>query len=211
MTSDRTRWTLLATAGVAGAGVAFAARRRRHQPERRDGWYVVHRGVTVDRPVDAVIGFWSDPERLGTALGATATLRQLDGNRWECTAVEPDGDGTQWRAGITVEEPGQLSWRVVDGPVPQEGRIRLVDAPQGRGTEIRIELRYRYGGPVGRMFGLVTGREPDLRLRDVLRRVKALVECGQVLDTRHDPSGRGPVQEWFTDAVRGKLTTGGRA
>ena len=88
--------------------------------------------------------------------------------------------------------------------------LELTDAPQGRGTEIRAELRYR-SGPVRRVFGLIGGDEPDLGLRDALRRVKSLVECGQVMDTRDDPSGRGPVQERVTDTVREKLMTGGRA
>ena len=71
-------------------------------------------------------------------------------------------------------------------------------------------MRYR-SGPVRRLAGLVGGDEPDLALRDALRRVKALIECGQVVDTRDDPSGRSPAQEKSTDKVRETLMTGGRA
>ncbi|MFI6237351.1 cyclase [Micromonospora sp. NPDC050784] len=212
MTNNGTRWALLGvTAATAvGVGRAAARRRRRHQPERQDGWYVVRRGVTVDRSRDEVIGFWTDRERLDRALAGWATLQQLDERRWQCVARDRADGETQWRAEITVEGAGTLRWRVEDGPMPQLGRIELAEAPLGRGTEIRAELRYR-SGPVRRLAGLVGGDEPDLALRDALRRVKALIECGQVVDTRDDPSGRSPGQEKATDKVRETLMTGGRA
>ena len=161
MTNNGTRWAVLGVTAVTAVGVgrAVARRRHRHQPERQDGWYVVRRGVTVDRPRDEVIGFWTDRERLDRALAGWATLEQLDDRRWRCVARDRAGGDTEWRAEITVDGPGTLRWRVEDGPVPQEGRIELADAPQGRGTEIRAELRYR-SGPLRRVFGLIGGRRP---------------------------------------------------
>ncbi|MFC4144889.1 cyclase [Micromonospora mangrovi] len=211
MTSNGTRWAVagVATATAVGVGRVVARRRHRHQPDRTGGWYVVHRAITVDRPVDAVIGFWTDRERLDRALAEWATLEQLDDNRWRCVASDPAGGGTEWRAELTVDGPGRFSWRVTDGPVAQQGRVELVPAPQDRGTEIRAELRWR-SGPVRRTLGLTTGRDPDLGLRTALRRIKSLIETGQVIDTRHDPSGRSPAQEKATDKVREKLMTGGR-
>ncbi|SCF47034.1 cyclase [Micromonospora mirobrigensis] len=211
MTSNGTRWALTGAATVTALGVGrvVARRRRRHQPEREGGWYVVNRGITVDRPVDAVIGFWTDRERLDRALAEWATLEQLADNRWRCVARDPAGGGTEWRAEITVDGPRRLSWRVTDGPA-QEGHVELVPAPQDRGTEIRAELRWR-SGPVRRALGLTTGSDPDLGLRDALRRIKSLIECGQMIDTRRDPSGRSPAQEKATDKVREKLMSGGRA
>ncbi|SCL17547.1 hypothetical protein GA0070616_1301 [Micromonospora nigra] len=211
MASNATRWTLLGatTVAVVGVGRVVAQRRRRHQPQRQDGWYVVRRGVTVDRPVAAVVGFWTDQARLDRALAEWATLEQIDDERWRCVAVDPDDGDTEWRAEITVTGPGRLSWRV-SGGVEQRGTVELVPAPQGRGTEIRAELRYR-SGRLRRAFGLAAGHEPDLALRTTLRRIKALIECGQVIATRHDPSGRGRAKEKATDSVRERLTTGGRA
>lgn len=211
MTSNGTRWALVGAATVTAVGVGrvVARRRRRHQPEREDGWYVVHRGITVDRPIDAVIGFWTDRERLDRGLAEWATLEQLDDNRWRCVASDPGGGGTEWRAEITVDGPRRLSWRVKDGPVDQRGRVELASAPQDRGTEIRAELRWR-SGPVRRVLGLASGHDPDLALRSALRRIKSLIETGQVLDTRHDPSGRDRKQEQATDKVRERLMVGGR-
>ncbi|TDB73041.1 cyclase [Micromonospora sp. KC723] len=213
MTSNGTRWALLGATTVTalGVGAMAARRRRRHQPDRQDGWYVVRRGITVDRPMDAVVGFWTDRERLDRALAGWATLDQLDDNRWRCVASDAAAGGSEWRAELTVTGPGRLSWRVDEGPVPQQGHVDLLPAPQDRGTEIRAELRYRIGGPLRRALGLTRGDDPDQGLRDALRRIKSLIECGQMIDTRRDPSGRDHRQEAVTDQLREKLTTGGRA
>lgn len=211
MASNGTRWALAGAAAVTvlGVGRVVARRRHRHQPDREDGWYVVHRGITVDRPRDAVIGFWTDRERLDRGLAEWATLERLDENRWRCVATDPAGGGTEWRAELTVEGPGRLSWRVTQGPIAQRGRVELVPAPQNRGTEIRAELAWR-SGRIRRLLGLTRGHDPDLALRSALRRIKSLIETGQVLDTRHDPSGRSPKQERATDRMREKLMVGGR-
>ncbi|WBB92228.1 cyclase [Verrucosispora sp. WMMC514] len=211
MRGNATRLALVGAATVTAVGVgrAVTRRRRRHRPHREDGWYVVRRAVTVDRPVAAVIGFWTERQRLDRALAEWAALEQIDGNRWRCVSRDPDTGDTEWRAEITVTGPGRLRWQVTGGP-EQQGTVELVPAPQGRGTEIRAELRYR-SGPLRRALGLAAGDEPDLRLRDTLRRVKSLIECGQLIDTRRDPSGRSRAQRRSTDEIRQRLTTGGRA
>src|SRR5688572_13255743 len=110
MRSNATRLAVVGAAAVTAVGVGRAVRRRRrrHQPHREDGWYVVRRGVTVDRPVEAVIGFWRERERLNRALAERATLEQIDGNRWRCVSRDPDSGDTEWQAEITVTGPGRL-------------------------------------------------------------------------------------------------------
>ena len=153
MTNNGTRWALLGvTAATAvGVGRAVARRRHRHQPERQDGWYVVRRGVTGgpapgrgDRLLDRPRTAGPRAGRVGHVAAARRAALAVRGPR-------PGRRGRpQWRAEITVEGAGTLRWRVEDGPVPQLGRIELTEAPQGRGTEIRAELRYR-SGPVRRL------------------------------------------------------------
>jgi uncharacterized membrane protein len=220
MTADRRGTWAAVTVGLAGAatvGVLATRRRRRHQPDRRDGWYEVSRGVTVDRPLGQVADFWRDAERLGAALGRPVRVEQVGEERWRVSTVQDaddPADGADWRAEVTVlASAHELRWTVDEGPVRQEGRLLLAAAPLDRGTELRAELRYRPAGPAApaRLLGLARGEDPDLRLRDALRRAKSLIECGTVVDTRDDPAGRGPVQSWLTDAARTRLTTGGRA
>ncbi|SCL38681.1 Uncharacterized membrane protein [Micromonospora rhizosphaerae] len=177
MASKGTKWAVAGGATVAAVGVGRLVARRRQQLERKDGWYVVHRGITVDRPVDEVIGFWTDRERLDRALAEWATLKQLDDNRFRCVARDRARGGTEWRAEITVDGPGRLSWRVIEGPIPQQGRIELVRAQQDGGTDIRAEMRWR-SDPARRALELTNGRDPARALQDALRRIKSLIESG---------------------------------
>jgi uncharacterized membrane protein len=180
-------------------------------PVRRDGGYVTVRGVTVKRPVDEVGTLWQDPTRLGVVLDRPVELERVDGRRWRCTVPDPAGDGAGWTVGIEAEDSGRsLRWRVEDGPVACDGRLDLAVAPGGRGTELRVRMHYPARGPLGRAAAKLGGDGPDQVLRTFLRRAKSVVECGQVVSTEHDPSGRGPLAERITDGIRELLAAGGR-
>ena len=161
-----------------GVGRMVARRRRPLQPSGQDGWYVVQRGITVDRPMDAVIGFWTDRERLDRALAEWATLEQLDDNRWRCVASDPAGGGTEWRAELTVDGPGRLSWRVTEGPVAAAGAGRA--GPRARRPGHRDPRPSCAGGPTRSAGCWAWTTRPTTRswaLRDTLRRIKSLVEA----------------------------------
>lgn len=208
------RLMMLAGAGVAGtiAGTATALlRRRRHNqwyPVREGDGYVTNRTVTVDRPAEQIIDFWSDADRLAIILERPVALSRVDESRWRAT-VSPTGPGVICHAEILSEESGRVVRWQLDGPAGHEGRLTLAPAPGGRGTELRVELRY----PQDRLdrAAAVFGRNnPDRMLRTALRRAKSLLECGVVVSTMDEPSARGPAQERLTRTIRETLTIGGR-
>ncbi|WP_117210767.1 SRPBCC family protein [Allorhizocola rhizosphaerae] len=185
-----------ATAAAAATAVVVTARTR----QRLSGPRVTMRSVTVDRPASVVYGFWRDLPGLARALDREATVEVVDDrvSRW---AVR----GGRLTVEITGEEPDRmLSWRVDDGIVPHTGRMDLIEAPGGRGTEMHVSLKYDLPG------GPITGDEPDSVLRTLLRRIKQLLECGIVTTTDGQPTGRGPLQERITRVVQHRLVTGGR-
>ena len=65
-------------------------------------------------------------------------------------------------------------------------------------------------GRAGAALATLTGDEPDQVLRTALRRVKQILDCGQIITTDGQPSGRGTVREKVTAFVDHKLATGGR-
>ena len=176
-------------AGAAGAGVAVAiaaraVRARRRGPVGPGGERTYLRGVTVNRPPAEVYAFWRDLPRLATVLD---------------------------RVSVVDEPERAIGWRSVDSPVPHEGRVEFRPAPGGRGTELRAGLSYRPpAGALGAAAARLTGDEPDLLLRDALRRVKQILECGEAIRVDGQPTGRGPVQERVTEAIRHTVATGGR-
>ena len=199
MTRNSARWEVAASAAAFVAGVGALGRAvtviaarlgRRHQPEREDGWYVVRRAVTVDRPLDEAASAWRDPRLLSQVAGERIRLESLDGRRW--TGLHDDG-AAAWRADITMDNTDHvLRWRSTGGSVPHEGEVWFVPAPLGRGTEVRVVLRWS-GSPAARIMDAAGGREPDQRMRDALRRFKSLLECGEVLEPGAGPSGVEPA------------------
>jgi uncharacterized membrane protein len=62
------------------------------------------------------------------------------------------------------------------------GWVKFVPAPGGRGTEVRVELRYDPpAGRLGRAVATVLGREPAQEIEGDLRRLKQVMEIGEVL------------------------------
>ena len=169
------------------------------------------RGVTVNRPPAEVYAFWRDLPRLATVLDRVS-VRQLSDDRSQWTVEGPFHRTVEYTAEIVVDEPERaIGWRSVDSPVPHEGRVEFRPAPGGRGTELRAGLSYRPpAGALGAAAARLTGDEPDLLLRDALRRVKQILECGEAIRVDGQPTGRGPVQERVTEAIRHTVATGGR-
>ena len=64
------------------------------------------------------------------------------------------------------------------------------DAPPGRGTYVRLLIRYKPpAGALGRAVAKVMQREPNVQARRDLRRFKQLMETGEV-PVNASPSGR---------------------
>lgn len=71
----------------------------------------------------------------------------------------------QWDAEIVDDTPGErIAWRCAPGAdVGNEGEVRFTDAPNGRGTELRVILKYDLpGGRPGR--GALPLRHPAHRV-----------------------------------------------
>ncbi|MFY1691244.1 cyclase [Plantactinospora sp. WMMB782] len=200
-------WLVLAAA--VGAGATLLARRRRESPPvRRNGGYRTLRAVTVDRSPESILQACRDPERLPTMLDCPVAIEERHGGR-HLTLRDPGG-AAGWTVEVEAESgTGPFTWRITEGPTAHEGRLELASAPGGRGTELRVELRYP-DSRLGHRVAVLRGSDPDQVLRTLLRRAKSVIEAGEVVSTMSEPSGREGVAERTTRAVREKLSTGGR-
>jgi uncharacterized membrane protein len=208
--AGRTRgWLTVAALGVVGAGAAVIAGRRGKDPQLvRDGErYRTVRVVTVEQPVSAVQDLVRNAEQLSVVVDQPVAVQPSDGQRWRVVADSADGSG--WIAEVSQAADGSIDWSVTGGPMAHDGHAEFAEAPGHRGTEIRVELTYPQGR-IRHQFATLTGQDPDQALRTTLRRAKSLIECGQVVSTMHEPSGRGPVAERATRGMREKLAIGGR-
>ena len=70
--------------------------------------------------------------------------------------------------------------------------MRFSDAPGGRGTEVHVTLEYDPpAGRLGRLVAKLFGEEPDVQVREDLRRFKAIMEAGEAPTNDVHAAGRG--------------------
>ena len=139
--------------------------------------------ITVNRPRDEVYRFWRDLQRLPQFMAHLESVTVHDGlSTWR--AKGPAGIPFEWDAEIVDDQPNEnLAWRSCAGSdVPNQGSVRFLDAPGGRGTEVRVELRYDPPtGALGKAIATMFGAEPGQAIAGDLRRFKQMLETGEVL------------------------------
>jgi uncharacterized membrane protein len=176
-------------AAVAG-GLAVGA-----TTARRVGARAVHvrRAVTINAPPREVYRFWRHLENLPRFLDHLEAVHVTDGRRSHWLARGPLGERVEWDAEIVEDREAEyIGWRALEGAeVANEGTVRFARAPGGRGTEVTASLRWTSpAGRVGAAVARLVGGAPDVIVREGLRRVKAIIEAGEIPTTAGQPSGR---------------------
>jgi uncharacterized membrane protein len=184
---------MAAVAGVTVPDVLESLRvgRDTYPSEERSDGIRVRAAVTIRQPRDEVYAFWRNLENFPTFMSHVESVAAQDGRtHWKVTA--PVGT-VEWDAEIVEERDGELiSWRAVPGSgVDNSGTVRFSDAPQGRGTEIRVELRYDPpAGGIGTVVAKLFGEDPEQQVKDDLRRLKQLLETGEIPVSEGSPEGQ---------------------
>jgi len=139
--------------------------------------------ITINRPRDEVYGFWRDLRNLPRFMDhlSTVEIRTEEESRW--VASGPGGRTLEWDARIINDQPGELiAWESLPGADLQSaGSVRFESAPGDRGTQLTLTLLYR--PPLGRLGALgakLLNRSPEHQLREDLRRLRQLLEAGEM-------------------------------
>lgn len=187
----------LVAAGLVASG-ALSGPWRRVAPDsapgrtaRRARWgdyAVTGRSVTIDRPRQDVYAFWRDFSNLPQFMENVVSVREngMGLTRW--TIKAPGGTEVDVDSRSVSDRPGEeIAWRSVEGSdVDTEGKISFRDAPGGRGTLVTAVIAYKPpGGAVGRMVAKWSGREPAIQARRELKRLKMLMETGEIATARN--------------------------
>lgn len=160
---------------------------------RNTGPVRVRSAVTIGKPADELYRLWRQPGTLSRIMGQFADVEALDERRMHWRTPEIMGHALEWDAEITEERPGELlCWRSTeDAPLKNEGEVRFGEAPQARGTEVRLAMRFDPpGGALGRAALKAMGPTPRLLASHALRRFKSLAETGEIATLYHNPPGR---------------------
>jgi uncharacterized membrane protein len=157
----------------------------------------VERAITIDRPAADLYRFWRDFENLPRFMDHLLSVRANGDRRSHWVAKAPAGASVEWDAEVTDDVPdARIAWRSLEGAdVANAGAVSFSPAPAGRGTEVRVSLEYNPpGGPLGVAVAKLFGEEPDIQVREDLRRFKRLMEVGAIPTTEGQPSGREKVE-----------------
>jgi len=153
----------------------------------------VDKTVTVNRSPDELYRFWRGLENLPRFMDHLESVKQIDGKRSQWVAKGPAGKKVEWTAEIINEIPGELlAWRSLEGAdVNNAGSVQFKPATGGRGTVVRVEMRYDPpGGALGAVIAKLFGEEPNLQVQEDLRRFKSLMEAGETPTTEGQSTGR---------------------
>ncbi|MBW3671356.1 MAG: hypothetical protein KY432_06750, partial [Acidobacteria bacterium] len=77
-----------------------------------------------------------------------------------------------------------------DAPVPHAGSVWFEPAPENRGTELTVHLRYDSpAGKLGRGLAMLFHEEPGQQIASDLQRFKQLIETGEIATTEGQSRG----------------------
>jgi len=155
--------------------------------------------TTIGRQPAEVYDFWHSLEHLPTFMIHLDEVRRLDERRSHWRATAPFGRTVEWDAETVEDVPGQrMAWRSVQGAdIDNSGVISFRPAPGGRGTEVRVDIDYDIpGGRVGDLVARYFGEEPHQQLDDDLRRLKQVMETGEVVRSDGAPGGKKARSEF---------------
>lgn len=153
----------------------------------------VEHSVTINHPRADLYRFWRNLENLPRIMRHLESVTVLSPERSHWKAKAPAGHSVEWDAVIINEVENELiAWKSVDeAEVPNAGSVRFGDATGGRGTVVRVVLEYAPpAGKLGATIARLLGEEPDVQVREDLRRFKQMLETGEVATTEGQSSGR---------------------
>lgn len=160
----------------------------------------VNQSIAVYRPVDEVYGFFRNFKNLSRFMAHVNDVRETDDTHSHWYVQGPGGLELEWDAEIINDQPNELiAWRSINSPgVESTGSVRFEHAPGERGTLLHVSLNYLPpGGALGAAIAKLMGEEPEAQIKDDLRRLKQILEAGEIATTEGQPRGAAhPRPAW---------------
>ncbi|HYY55860.1 MAG TPA: SRPBCC family protein [Pyrinomonadaceae bacterium] len=152
----------------------------------------VEKSITINKSPEELYRFWRSFENLPRFMNHLESVTTAGEGRSHWVARAPAGTTVEWDAEVYNEKEGELiAWRSLDGAdVDNAGSVRFEPATGGRGTTVRVTLRYDPpGGALGAAFAKLFGENPEQQIEEDLRRFKQVMETGETPTTEGQPSG----------------------
>lgn len=151
----------------------------------------VEKAITILATPEELYRFWRNFENLPRIMYHLEAVTVTDAMHSHWVAKAPAGTTVAWDAEIINEEDDSLiAWRSVENAdVSNAGSVHF-EPTNGRGTVVRVNLKYdppagKLGAAVAKLFG----ENPEQSIGDDLRRLKQLMETGEIATIEGQTSG----------------------
>jgi uncharacterized membrane protein len=185
---------------LVGAGLAYAAARVLTKAEESVARDVhVEVSIAIDKSPAELYAFWRDFTNLPLFMRNLESVIQLDPSRSHWVAKGPAGARVEWDAEIYNEKENELiAWRSLENAdVVNAGSVRFQAGPEGRGTFVRVTMNYNSpAGKLGASLAAILGAEPVQLIKEDLRRLKQIIEAGEIATIDGQTSGRAAESKW---------------
>jgi uncharacterized membrane protein len=145
----------------------------------------VNATTTIWRSREEVYAFWRDFNNIPRFMRHIASVTEADGRTtWQASASF--GPSITWEAQIISDRPGEeILWRSTDQSLlANHGAVYFRNGPGGRGTEVHVHIGFEPPlGAVGEAVGKLLRALPREQLTADLRRLKQLLELGEIVQS----------------------------
>lgn len=127
--------------------------------------------------------FWSKFENLPLFMRHLESVTLMSETRSRWIAIGPLGKRVTWDAEIAFDRKDDvIAWRSLpDSEIYVDGIVKFRNAPANRGTIITVVVVYQPPtGAIGNTLSRLLGKDPSFMMRQDLRRLKALIEAGEI-------------------------------
>ena len=186
---------------LVGAGLAYAAAKaisKSVSPDAVARDVHVETSIAIDKSPEELYAFWRDFKNLPLFMRNLESVTELSQTQSHWVAKGPGGSRVEWDAEIFTEKENELiSWRSLeDADFVNAGSVRFQAGPEGHGTFVRVSMNYNPpAGKVGASLVQLFGAEPAQLIKEDLRRLKQIMEAGEVATIDGQTSGRAADTE----------------
>lgn len=183
---------------LAGAGLAYAAVKTIQSAADNIAREVhLETSIAIDKSPEELYAFWRDFKNLPLFMKNLESVTVLDQSRSHWVANGIGGAKVEWDAEIYNEKENELiAWRSLEkADVVNAGSVRFEQAPDGRGTFVRVTVNYNPpAGKLGASLAQLLGGEPKQLIKEDLRRLKQILETGEIATIDGQTSGRAEIE-----------------
>ena len=154
----------------------------------------IRRSITIGRPREEVWRVVRDLSGFPRWASHVESVTDAGDGRSHWVVRGPGETRLEWDSEIEAETPTErVSWQSLPGSdIRHAGVLAVRDAPGGRGTELSLHLAYDApAGALGDRLARLLGEQPDIQAGHDLRRLKQLLETGEIASNAMRPEDAG--------------------